>query len=138
MNTGLEGILSKFADDTKLGAVDSLEGREGLQRDLSKLEHWAITNHMKFNKEKCQILRMGWGNPGCLCRVGNEMLESSTTERDLGVLIDDKLNMSQQCPGSQEGQLCSGSIRQSIASWSREGIVPLCSAVVWPHLEYCI
>ncbi|KAJ7408366.1 rna-directed dna polymerase from mobile element jockey-like [Willisornis vidua] len=55
LDTGLEGILNKFADDTKLGgAVDSLKGREALQRDdLEKFKDWAIINHMKFNKGKC-------------------------------------------------------------------------------------
>ncbi|KAJ7428106.1 hypothetical protein WISP_01889 [Willisornis vidua] len=49
LDTGRKGILSKFVDDTKLGgAVDSLEDREALQR----LEGWAITSHMKFNKGK--------------------------------------------------------------------------------------
>ncbi|KAJ7412511.1 hypothetical protein WISP_95921 [Willisornis vidua] len=95
LDTGLAGILSKFEDDTKLGgAADSFESREALQRDMDKLEDWAITNHIKFNKGKCQILHLGW------------MLESSTMERDLKVLVDGTLNMSQQCPGSQEGQLC--------------------------------
>ncbi|KAJ7425706.1 hypothetical protein WISP_22348 [Willisornis vidua] len=60
---GLEGILSKFTDDTKLGgAVDSLKDREALQGDLSKSEDWAITNHMKFNESNCQILHLKWGN----------------------------------------------------------------------------
>ncbi|KAJ7417178.1 hypothetical protein WISP_65802 [Willisornis vidua] len=104
-----ESILSKFADDTKIGgAVDSLEGRDALQRDFYKLEDWAIPNHMKSNKGKYQIRHLGCGNPGCLYRLGNEMLESSAMERDLGVLVDDKWNMSQQCPGSQEGQPCPG------------------------------
>ncbi|KAJ7404857.1 rna-directed dna polymerase from mobile element jockey-like [Willisornis vidua] len=86
---GLERILSKFADDTKLrGVVDSLKGREALQRDLNKLEDWAITNHMKFNKGKCWIMHLGWGNPGCMYGPGNEMLESSATERNLEVLVD--------------------------------------------------
>lgn len=36
LNTGLEGIISKFTDDTKLGeALTCLEGREALQRDLT-------------------------------------------------------------------------------------------------------
>ncbi|KAJ7427526.1 rna-directed dna polymerase from mobile element jockey-like [Willisornis vidua] len=109
LDTGLEGILCKFTDDTKLGgAVDPLKGRNALQRDLDMLEDSAINNLMRFKREKCQILPLGWGNPGCSYRLENEMLESSAMERDLGVLVDGKLNMSQQCPGSQEGQLCPG------------------------------
>ncbi|KAJ7395325.1 hypothetical protein BTVI_155993 [Pitangus sulphuratus] len=93
LDAGLEGILSKSADDAKLReAVDSLKGREALQRDLDKLEDWAITKHMKFNKRKWWILHLEWVNPGCLYRLGNEMLESSAMKRDLGVLVNGKLN----------------------------------------------
>ncbi|KAJ7397457.1 hypothetical protein BTVI_135235 [Pitangus sulphuratus] len=59
----------------------------------------------------CQILHLARGNSGCTYRLGNERLESSTTKRDLGILIDSKLDMSQQCPSSQEGQLCPGGHR---------------------------
>ncbi|KAJ7418690.1 rna-directed dna polymerase from mobile element jockey-like [Pitangus sulphuratus] len=84
LDAELEGILSKSADDTKLGeAVDSLKGREALQRDLDKSEDWAITSHMKLKKEKCRILHLGWGYPSCSRKLGNEMLESSAMERDL-------------------------------------------------------
>ncbi|KAJ7414688.1 hypothetical protein WISP_82417 [Willisornis vidua] len=93
---------------------------------------------MKFNKSKCQNFHLGWGNPGCMYRLGNEKLARSLAERDMGILVISKLNMSQQCPGSQEDQLCPGSTRHSIASQSREGIVPLCSALVWLHLECCV
>ncbi|GAB0207275.1 zinc finger protein 366 [Grus japonensis] len=98
LDVGLEGVVSKFADDTKLGgAVDSVEGGEALPRDLDRLENWAITNRMRFNKGKCRILHLGRGDPGYTYRLGDEMLETSHAERDLGVLVNSKLNMSQQC-----------------------------------------
>jgi len=58
LNIGLEVILGKFAGKTKLGGdVDSMEGGgQALQRDLDKLGNWAITNCLKFNKSKFQIL----------------------------------------------------------------------------------
>ncbi|PKU37919.1 rna-directed dna polymerase from mobile element jockey-like [Limosa lapponica baueri] len=52
--SGIEYTLSKFAGDTKLtGAVDSLEGRDAIQRDL---EEWTHANLMKLNKSMCKFL----------------------------------------------------------------------------------
>jgi len=54
LNSGIEHTFSKLVDGTKLGgAVDFLEDKEALQRDLDRLQSWTITNHVKFNKSKC-------------------------------------------------------------------------------------
>ncbi|GAB0205885.1 mitochondrial enolase superfamily member 1 [Grus japonensis] len=140
LDVGLEGVVSKFADDTKLGgAVDSIDSGEALQRDLDRLENWAITNRMSFNKGKCLILHLGMGHPGYTYRLGDETLETSHAERDLGVLVDSKLNMSQQCAqAAKKAKRILGYIKHGIASHSREVVVPLYTALVQPHLEYCV
>ncbi|PKU48129.1 hypothetical protein llap_1600 [Limosa lapponica baueri] len=164
INSGIEHTPRNFANYTKLcGAVHMLKGRDATQRNLERLERWAHANLIKFNKAKCKVLHPDHSNPKHKYRVGGEWTESSPANKkytsvklewdlELSVipflytplhftcqasgLVDSRLNMSQQCAQVANGILAC--IRNSMASRSREVILPLYSALVRPHLEYCV
>jgi len=72
-------------------------------------------------------------------RLGADLLKCSSVERDLGVLVDDKLTMSQQCAlAAKKANGILGCIRRSVAIRLREVVLPLHTALMGPHMEYCV
>ncbi|GAB0186244.1 mitochondrial enolase superfamily member 1 [Grus japonensis] len=116
----------------KLGGVaDTPQGYGDIQRDLERLEKWADKNLMKFNKGKSKFLSLGMNNPRHQYLLGADQLEMSFAEKDLGLLVDTKLSMRQQCAlVAKKANSILGCITKSIASRLKEVILPLCSALV--------
>lgn len=82
---GLSVPLASLWNETKLsGAVDMTEGKDTIERDVDRLEEWSHVNLMKFNKSKCKVHQLGWGNPQKQYKLDNERIESKEGLRDIG------------------------------------------------------
>jgi len=91
----------------------------------------------RFYKTNCKVLLLHWSNPRYIHRLG-ELLENSLAE-DLGGLVSEKFDMIQKCAfAAQKASCILGCIKGGVPSRAREVVVPFYSALVRPHLGYCI
>jgi hypothetical protein len=129
-------IIRKFADDTKLGKkVKTEKDREELQEALNQLCAWAERWGMEFNVGKCKVMHAGFHNPGFSYEMNGQLLETSSEERDIGVIITSNLKPSAQC--AREARTAQGVLSQLVRAFHyRDRHIFLClyKQYVCPHL----
>ena len=141
--------LSLFADDSKVFSRIVAEknikgrgtvcGREVLQRDLDCIREWADKWKMEFNVGKCKIMHLGKSNPKHTYTMGGVDLEKTTEERDLGVLVDDRLEFDKHIKGVvNRANRMLGMIRIGFSCLDEEIFMNLYPVLVRPLLEYCV
>lgn len=95
MLEGVKSYMSLFADDAKLlRKVGKREDCEILQEDLNKIWEWSRVWQMEFNVKKCGVMNFGRSKerPVYKYKMGNEELKIKTEEKDLGVIVTDRLS----------------------------------------------
>ncbi|GAB0192413.1 mitochondrial enolase superfamily member 1 [Grus japonensis] len=89
---------------------------------------------MKFNKDECKVLHLGKHNPGV-----QRWLGSSSVEKDLGVLVDNKLSMSEQhAAAAKKANRMLGCINKGITNRDKEVIIPLSAFQATPAIPCSI
>jgi ribonucleases P/MRP protein subunit RPP40 len=131
-------IVKKFADDTKLGkVVETLHHKEELQSTLDSLMEWSDTWGMRFNIEKCKVLHMGAKNPKFKYTMEGKELCETTEEKDIGILVTDKLKPAAQCvAAARTAQAVLSQISRAFHYRDRHIFVQLYKQYVRPHLEF--
>ena len=96
----MKNCIRLFADDTKLyRAVTTDLDCLSLQQDIDNIEEWASKWQLKFHPKKCKTMRIGDKYPKYNYTMTAEdgtivQLEETVVEKDLGVVVDNKLTFS--------------------------------------------
>ena len=140
LDVGILSSLGKFADDSKLmKSICSNEDVNSVRNDLKILESWAEAWQMEFNVNKCSVIHLGKNNPGADYRLFDKQLTVSDKERDLGIIVDNKLKFDEQCDTVvSKANATLGMIKRNIVSRNHSIVTKLYKSLVRPKLEYCI
>ena len=130
-------LCKLFADDCKLyGKVASM-GENLVQADLTHLEEWSRIWQLPFNAKKCKSMHLGYKNPKHTYVLNGLELEQITTEKDLGVMVDNKMNFHvHAATATKKANQMLGVIKRTYKTRDANTMATLYKAMVRHHLEY--
>ena len=94
---------------------------------------------MKFNTEKCSVIHYGSNNEKQYYHLCDKKLRASNKERDLGIIMDENLNFTEQCNNAvRNANVILGMIKRTTRNKSKQIVTKLYKSLVRPKLEYCV
>ena len=136
-----ESIISlvlMFADDPKL--IANANRFDIVDADLKALERWQEKWQLRFNPIKCKVLHIsGNDNPQNIYSLDGIQLESIESEKDLGLIVNNKLDFGDQIKNclSKANKMIAW-ISRNIICKSKDVMVLIYRSLIRPHLEYCV
>lgn len=132
-----------FADDTKIyRKITSDSDCKELQQDIDSLYEWTDTSLLKFHPDKCKYMRIGPKHtsiPDHQYTLGPDKhpLEKTTSEKDIGVIFDSKLNFENHMNEKiNKANSILAIIRRTFEYMDKHIFCTLYKSMVRPHLEY--
>ena len=107
-----------------------------VQLDLTNLVDWSKNSQQPFNAKKCKAMHLGTNNPKLAYQMNGHTLENTSSEKDLGVLIDDsmKLHLKTAAATKEVNQIL-GVIKRSYQTRDTLTMSTLYKSMVRPHFE---
>ena len=132
-------IISKFADDTKIGQIiHGSDSCNSLQTSLDNLHNWAKQWGMQFNSSKCKVMHVSSKKEGFDYNMNGSILSTTSKEKDVGVIIHESLKPSLQCvEAARKANFVLGQISRAFHYRDRKIFINLYKKYVRVHLEFC-
>ena len=129
-------MVAKFADDTKIcRGTGSVEEAGRLQNELDRLGGWAKKCRVEYNVGKYEVMDFGRKNRGVDYFLNGKRLWKSEAQRDLGVLVQDSLNVNMQVQlAVRKANSVLAFMLRGQEYRSRDVLLRLDKALVSPHL----
>jgi hypothetical protein len=135
--------IKLFADDTKIWKeIRSEDDQLVLQTDLNRLTEWSDKWLLRLHPDKCKVMHINHKFDTAYYlqdSLSKHQLIETTMERDLGVLVSNKMKFTDQCTkAAAKANAITGLIRRHFKKLNKKDLLFLYKTYIRPHLEYCI